>query len=245
MTPRSVRWLTLIACALAAVVAQGFAQSSQAPVTSSTSGAGPTPLSLSMIFTAFMVMLGPVKVVAPFAKLTSGMDEAEARRIAGKAFGFACAGGLVAAVVGQNTLVSWGISPSTLHLAGGVVLLMVALRTVLEQYEPAAAAPTAVGSRNIALSPLTFPTILTPHGIAILILLLAVTRDATRDAYIMGLFLVVMVLNWVVMWFARPIVRRGAIGLAILGAVLGVLQVALAVQIMLDALRSMHVLPSL
>ena len=33
--------------------------------------------------------------------------------------------------------------------------------------------------------------------------------------------------------------------LAILGSVVGVLQVALAVQMMLDALRSMHILPNL
>jgi multiple antibiotic resistance protein len=197
-----------------------------------------------MIFTAFMVMLGPMKLVAPFASLTSQMDEKSARSVGSKAFLYACVGGIVAAVVGQNTLVSWRISLPALHLTAGVVLLLVALKAVLAQYESETEKPTSAPP-NLALSPLAFPTILTPHGIAIFILLLAITRDPYREAYIIILFLAVMVLNWFAMRYARPIMRRGAIGLAILGAVLSVLQVALGVQIMVEALRTLHVLPAL
>lgn len=210
--------------------------------TDNTTGSA-TVLSLGMTFTAFVVMLGPLKLVGPFAKLTSDLSEDEARRIAARAIGFACGGGLVAAVMGQNTLVSWGISFPVLHLAAGIVLLLVALRTVMAQYEPVSESATAAPARNIALTPLAFPTILTPHGIAIFILLLAVAPDPSRDAAIIGLFAAVMALNWLVMWFARPIVRRGGVFLAILGSVLGILQVALAVQMMLAALRALHILP--
>ena len=80
-------------------------------------------LSLSMVFTCFMVMLGPIKIVGPFAMLTSGMEEPVARKIGVKALGIACFAGLVAAVSGQQTLVSWGIAPSSLHLAVGAILL--------------------------------------------------------------------------------------------------------------------------
>ena len=54
-----------------------------------------------------------------------------------------------------------------------------------------------------------------------------------------------MVLHLVVMWYARAIVRHGGTVPAILGFVLGVLQVALATQMTLEALRSKHVLPAL
>jgi hypothetical protein len=49
--------------------------------------------------------------------------------------------------------------------------------------------------------------------------------------------------RWLVIWHASAIVRHGGVVLAILRAVLGVLQVALAMQMMLDALRALHVLP--
>jgi multiple antibiotic resistance protein len=205
-------------------------------------GAG---LSLGMTFTAFLVMLGPVKLVAPFAALTAAMDEREARKLAARSILFACAGGAVAALVGVQTLTSWEIPPAVLHAAAGLILLLVALRTVLAQYEPAAEAPPASAPpRDVALSPLAFPTILAPHGIAIFILLLAISADPMKDAATLALFAVVMALNWTVMHFARPIVRRGGAALAILGAVLGVLQVALALKMIFDALRSMQVLPA-
>lgn len=206
---------------------------------------GTGELSLSMIFTAFMVMLGPVKIVGPFAALTSAMEEAEARRLAGKAIGYACLGGLVAAVIGQNTLRSWDISPAMLHLTAGIVLMLVAVKAVLAQYEhaPEPVMPSRHG-RNLALAPLAFPTILTPHGIAILILVLAVTASWPRQIAIVGLFFGVMLLNWLAMWSARFIVRRGGIGLAIMGSVLAVLQIALSVKMMVESLRVLRVIPT-
>jgi multiple antibiotic resistance protein len=204
-----------------------------------------TGLSLGMTFTAFLVMLGPVKLVAPFAALTAAMDESEARKLAARAILFALAGGAVAALVGVKTLSSWAIPPSVLHVTAGLILLLVALKAVLAQYEPPAEASLASASvRDVALSPLAFPTILAPHGIAIFILLLAISADPTKDAATLALFGAVMALNWIVLWFARPIVRRGGTVLAILGAVLGVLQVALALKMLFDALRSMQLLPA-
>jgi multiple antibiotic resistance protein len=196
-----------------------------------------------MVFTAFMVMLGPVKVIGPFARLTTGMSEGEARKIAGMALAFSCAGGVVAAVFGQNVLASWSISLAALHLAAGLVLLLVALKAVLAQYEPAPAQPSATTPSNFVLTPLTFPTILTPHGIAIFILLLAVTRDTVRDGYIIAIFFGVMLLNWLAMWFARAIIRRGGLVLLLMDTVFAVLQVALGIQISIEALRTLHVLP--
>ena len=108
-------------------------------IAAQTPGASPaqdSALSLSMTFTAFMVMLGPVKIVGPFAAHTAGMNRSELRKTAFRAIGFASAGGLAAAVVGQHALASWGIPPAVLHLTAGLILLLVALKSVLAQYEP-------------------------------------------------------------------------------------------------------------
>ena len=78
-------------------------ESGPPPASTSTTGG----LSLSIIFTAFLVMLGPFKIVFPFATLTSGMEKAEACKIGLKAIGIACVGGLLAVIVGQKQLVPW------------------------------------------------------------------------------------------------------------------------------------------
>lgn len=202
---------------------------------------GEGTLTFGMVFTAFFVMLGPVKIIAPFAKLTAGMEEGAARRLALEATGIACAGGIVASIFGQRILASWDISLNALRLAAGLVLLLVALRATLDQYAPPREAPTAEGRGNLAFSPLAFPIILTPYGLTILILILAVFGGLERDAAVFAIFLLVMLLDLAVMWFARAIVRRGGWILALFGAVLVVMQVALAVELILDALRALGV----
>ena len=198
---------------------------------------------MGMYLTAFFIMLGPLKLIAPFAHLTEGMSKRDARRLALKGVGLACAGGVVAAVLGQRALANWRIERPTLLLAAGIVLFVVALRAVTttaprpRSTQPVAAPPYA------ALSPLAVPLILTPYGIATFILSLAVTHDLRRQMVIFGLFLVVMLLNLLAMWFGEWIFRWGGGVLALIGSVLGVLQVALALQLMLEALGLLHVLP--
>jgi multiple antibiotic resistance protein len=231
---------------LVALVGSAAAQNPVSPTHTSAAGNAnyPETVNLLMVFTAFLLMLGPIKIFVPYVQATAGMGEAEARRVARRAVGYACIIGIAAAFIGQRMLVSWGISLPALHLAAGVVLLLVALRNMMALYAPERdVSKPATPPSNPALSPLAYPTILAPYGIAIFILFLAVSRDVVNDVIIFGLFLVVMILNWVSMRYAHVVVRRGGTFFAILGAVIGVLLVALSFQMILDALRYLQVLP--
>jgi multiple antibiotic resistance protein len=124
-------------------------------------------LSLGMFFTAFFVILGPVKLIAPFAALTADLEVEAARRLARKGLGLACVGGTVAAVLGQRALATWGVSRATLLLAAGIVLFVVALSDAVATATPSGAtAPVALPSHP-ARSPLTVPLIPTPYGAAL------------------------------------------------------------------------------
>jgi multiple antibiotic resistance protein len=80
---------------------------------------------------------------------------------------------------------------------------------------------------------------------AAVIALLASSGDTTRTATILLMLVAVMVLNLVAMLFARRIlVGFTVIVLQVLGTVLAVLQVALSVQVILNGLKSVGVLPS-
>lgn len=200
-------------------------------------------LSLGMYFTAFFVMLGPMKLIAPFAHLTDEMESGAARRLALKGVGLACVGGVVAALLGQRALAAWGVARPTLLLAAGIVLFAVALHAIMTAYaEPALPLPPAQPPHP-AMSPLAVPLILTPYGVATFILILAVTHDPGRQVVVFGLFLVVMLLDLLAMWFVRHIVRWGGGLLTLTGSVLGVLQVALALQLVLEALGLLRILP--
>jgi multiple antibiotic resistance protein len=212
-------------------------------------GTAKLTMSSGKIFTYFMVMLGPIKLVGPFVRATKGMDDGVCRKLTMKAFGIACLAGLAAAFVGRSILDKWGVSIPALLLAAGLVLLLVALQAVLSQYSSApdlpAESPPSPGTvpKGLAFSGITFPHIITPYGTAALILLVTAAPDESRVFEILGIFLAVMVVNLAAMWFARPILKYGAGLLGLLGAVLGVLQVALAMQMFVAAARMLRVLP--
>jgi multiple antibiotic resistance protein len=197
------------------------------------------------IFTLLFVMLGPLKVLGPFAHRTDGVDNLTVRRIALWAFVVATIAVIVGGFLGRTLLANWRVSSAALTLTGGLVFFLVALRQLLEQYQPphAAAVEPLPPSPLAAAGRLVFPMLLTPYGIAAVIALLASSPDSARTAMIVGFVFVVMLLNLLAMLFARRIlVGPMVIVLQVLGAVLAVLQVALAVQIILMGLRSLGVL---
>ncbi len=211
------------------------------------------PFSLGKVFTFLFVMIGPLKVIGPFAKLTAGWDRGLKRRLAFQAIVTAAIGAFAAATVGSRLLQNWGISLGALLLTTGLVLFLVALRVVMEQYEPhahaekadrpsAVARPTSVAA--LAFSPLAFPTIITPYGAALLILLMTLRAGQTEILLrIIGIAVVVLGRDLVAMLTADRILTTTAVRptLGILGSVLSVLQVALGVQAIVEALRLLGV----
>lgn len=92
------------------------------------------------------------------------------------------------------------------------------------------------GERDGALSDFT---IVTPHGIAAVIICMALTPNFLTRGAIFGALLGLMVLNLVAMLFARPALRYAGMPMQIVGIVLGIIQVALIVT----GLRGLGVLP--
>ncbi len=199
-------------------------------------------LSIPEIFTFFMLMLGPIKVLVPFVKMTRDAYTRFRRKLSLIATLISTIGCLVAAFMGQIILKSWHISIPAIMLAGGIILFLVALQMIMQVYssphrnETTPSTPTL----SMAVSPLSFPTIVTPYGIAILIIFMATAQDVARQAGIIAALLATMILNLLTMLFAHKILKViGIITLQILGSVLGVLQVALGIEIIIQTITKM------
>ena len=213
------------------------------------------PLSASKVFTFLFVMIGPLKVIGPFAKMTAGWEGSRKRRLAFQAITIAALGALAAVTLGARLLQKWGVSLGALLLTAGLVLFLVALDVVMRQYSSSTenteehAAPANPSSplpsvRALAFSPLAFPTIITPYGAAVLILLVSLRAGQPAVlAQIVGLVALVLALDLVAMLTADRIMTTPAVRptLGILGIVLSILQVALGVQAMIDALHLLGV----
>ncbi len=79
---------------------------------------------------------------------------------------------------------------------------------------------------------------MTPYGVAIVIVCMALTPDYTTETKIYSALLGLMVLNLVAMLFARPILKYLHLPLMLFGTVLGIIQVALGLSITLRGLEN-------
>jgi multiple antibiotic resistance protein len=96
----------------------------------------------------------------------------------------------------------------------------------------------------MAVFPLAMPAILTAPGIAAIAAILSLNKhDLADEAIVIVILLGVMVLNLLTLWNNETILKHGLAGiLPVVGWVLAVLQAALAVQIILHALRVLEVM---
>jgi small neutral amino acid transporter SnatA (MarC family) len=202
-------------------------------------------LSLGEAFTFLFVALGPLNVIGPFATFTRGRGAAFKRGLAFRAFLVAAIALLFAATLGAKALEAWGISVGALLLAAGAILFLVALQPVLAGYSPrggqvqAIPAVPAPSEPELAFSPLAFPTIITPYGLALLILLFTLYPFGSGGLGILAIASFVLALDLLAMLCTDLLAKIPFIkpGLDILGCVMGVLLVALGVQAVADGLR--------
>ena len=202
--------------------------------------------SLGEAFTFLFVALGPLNVIGPFANLTDGRRAAFKRGLAFKAFLVSTIALLFAATLGAKTLQAWGISVGALLLAAGVILFLVALQPVLAGYNPSAGPVQAIAGTVPAQSepgsafwPLAFPTIITPYGLVLLILLFTLYPFGSGGLGILAIASFVLALDLLAMLCTDLLAKIPFIkpGLAILGCVMGVLLIALGVQAVADGLH--------
>ena len=195
----------------------------------------------SQIFTLLFLMLGPFKILTPFARITKNADAVLARQIAVRAILYSLAALILAAVLGAKIMSSYDIPVPILALSGGIILFLVALLNIIQQFDPTKAQEESPGnpSLQLAVYPLAFPTIVTPYGIAAVIVFYTLSPDLPSKLTIGAILVGIMVLNFLVMLFARALFKPLAIILAILGAILGIIQVAVGVKIIYNSLTAL------
>lgn len=236
---KGASWLELPGLIVAGLVVAGAAMAAVSARDTNAPMASAYLLSPSQIFIFFFVMLGPLKLLTPFVRVTEEADERLRRGLAVRATLVATASLAVAATFGAKVLDAWEVSTSAMLIAAGVLLSWVAFRMVTAVYAPpettgeTAGKTAAPPSPRLAVVPLAFPGVVTPYGLAVLILLVANAGSTTRLIEIIAALALVLVLDLLAMLFARPLLRWLGPALPIVGAALGVLQVALGVELVL------------
>ena len=202
-------------------------------------------LGLGAIFILFFVTLGPFKLLGPFAQQTQQLSAAALRAISVRVFLVGLAAVVFGGYLGTVLAAKWNVSIAALELAAGLILLLVAGRLVMAPYEPPQPVHPLPASPMAATLRLTFPLVVTPYGIAGLIAVLDLEPAGSKALGVYAILVIVMLSNLLAMLFVREILRGPMLLiLQVLGAVLGVLQFALAIQIITRGLRDLSVRPA-
>lgn len=198
-----------------------------------TSSGVPLPLLGGLLFS----LIGPVALLPLFASVTAGADSRLRLRIALTAAAAATATIAVAVFVGAGAMAGAGTSSSSLIIAAGLILLLTAFRNIFGAGGGARSAANAPPTTALGVMPIAIPGIVTPVGVAVLIIFVSYFPSTADKLAIMGVVAVIMLLNLVAMLGARLFMERiGAAPLLVLGAVFGVLQAAMAIEMIVSGL---------
>jgi multiple antibiotic resistance protein len=197
----------------------------------------------------FFVTIGPLEIAPVFAPLTARADAAKRRHIALRATLVGGATLLVFALGGQWLLRALGITFPAFHIAGGILLLLLAVDLLLaHKLGLADLTPSeqreAGREADVSVFPLAIPLIAGPGTMtAILLLMDRAAGSLAAQGVVIGAMLVVLAGTYISMRLAGAIARAlGETGVNVLSRISGLLLAALAVQFVLDGVRASGVL---
>ncbi len=198
---------------------------------------------ISALLTLFVVV-DPIAMAPTFLVVTEGMPRASRQSVAVRASMIAGVILIGTALIGDWLLDTLEISLSAFRIAGGLLLFWIAAEMVFgvrSQHEGEAAEQALEERvRNVAAFPLAIPLLAGPGAITATLLL--ATR-ASGNMILIGILIGVVLLIALSCWITFVCAERisgllGKTGNIVLSRLLGVLLAALAVQYVVDGIRS-------
>ena len=200
---------------------------------------------LLLSLSTFFATLGPADLVLVYAALTERNTRAERTGMALRGVLIATGILLFFAVFGQALLSIFGITLPALRIAGGVLLLLISIDMVFARHSGGTGTTReeedeARTRPDISVFPLATPLIAGPGAISATILLVDAGRAFSLPwIEVVVAMLAILVLCYLAMLVAIPIQRLlGITGLAVVSRVVGVLLAALAMQFLIDGIKT-------
>lgn len=199
--------------------------------------------SISAGIVTLFVILDPIGVVPFFQNLTRGYDPVQRRGIAKMSVVVATALLLAFALVGNLILSLLGISLYDFEIAGGLLLLIFAIRDALFTEPLGASESSAVAEKlspeqklsTVAIIPIATPLLAGPGSLTIVMLL-------SKQDYGILISTVAILVDCTIAWFALRLSDRlakhlGTSGLLIIGKVMDILMAAIAVSFLVSGIH--------
>ena len=206
-----------------------------------------TSIDIYLVIDTFLLLLigiGPKIALVPFVEITAPLDAATKARVVRKMLTTACVVALILVGLGELLARLLHFSTGSLSIAGGIILIIIAITMVLGTGEPGGnQAVTEQDPMRTAVFPLAVPYVLNPAGIVTLVTLSAEADSVAVFAMVLGLLAVMLVLDAAVFRLANRVSDKlDESRMLVTEKIFGILLAALAVQLVLDGLDSVGVI---
>jgi multiple antibiotic resistance protein len=197
------------------------------------------------IFLLLLIGVGPKIALVPFLEVTAGMDAATKARVTRSMLTTAGVVALILIVLGELLRKLLHFSTGALSIAGGIILLIIAVGMIRGPGDAQTEHHDASGRdpMRLAVFPLAVPYLLNPVGIVVLVTVSADATSVRLLAGVIALLALVLALDILVFrWANRVSDHLDAGRMLVTEKVFGVLLAALAVQLALNGLADVGVI---
>lgn len=197
-------------------------------------------------FVTIFTVVDPVGVAALFLALVPPVDPRERLRIIRRAVIVASIILYAFAAGGSNLLNFLGITQPAFAIAGGILLLLIAVDMLFARPSRTRETPQeqreALRSSDISVFPLAIPILSGPGAIATVVLYMSEAgTDVKKIAAVAASILIALVASYLAMRLSGLLLRvLGETGVHVVGRVMGILLAALAVQFVLNGVLAYY-----
>jgi multiple antibiotic resistance protein len=193
------------------------------------------------------VVFNPTGIVPQYLYFTEHVPHKDRRTLAIRCVSIATVILVAFIVVGQLLLEALGIGLPAFKIAGGLVLLVISVRMILEDVDETAGeddkelhAVSSSSIKKLAVFPLATPLIAGPGGILVVVLLTDNYKYSILEQGVTTLMLlVIMVITCLVLLTGESIQRHlGLTGINMMSRISGLILAALSVETILDGVTS-------
>ena len=205
------------------------------------------------LFILLLIGMGPKIALVPFLELTAKLGAETQKKVARQMVKTAVVWALILVLFGWFLMGLLHFSPGAANVAGGIVLLLLALHMLVSpsKNEPEEKADEK-DPMKMALYPLAVPYLLNPAGIAVLVIASGDVAAAAGGSTLIGMAILValvLLMGWIDLLVFTNLDKLSKHldphRMAVTEAVFGVLLAALAVQLFFDGLAQMGVIDML
>ena len=204
--------------------------------------------SFFVAFATFFATVGVADIAFIFAGLTRNYTARQ--RFVAASRGVLVATGILLffSFVGNLILEVFGITLPALRVAGGILLLLIAIDMVFARHTGGTGTTTeeeaeGMTREDISVFPLAMPLLAGAGSISAVILFTTGARSDIEFWIVVAALLATLFLAWLALLVAIPIQRvLGLTGMSVVTRVVGILLTALAVQFVFDGVRESGVL---